>query len=107
MFKNNVKMSDGSIEYIPETKSKGTWEYYKPYDPDYKIISGNWVQEVEHNSVIYKSPMDTYEYVSTRTPISQRPEGNYPNYIKDSIVHRESIMASQSITFNRIKYNRL
>ena len=107
IFKNNVQFSDGTTHYFPETKSKGTWEYYDPDDQDFPKNTGNWEQLSECDGFIYKTPMDTYYYTPVRKPIAKRIQGKIPNFIKDSISHRESIMASQSVKFNKNKFNRL
>jgi hypothetical protein len=105
MTKNNVQLSDGRLYFIPETKSKGIWEYYDPDDQDFIKQTGNWVQISELDSTIYKTPMDSYHYVSSRKPISTRPGGYIPNFLKDSIVHREDIMTRHSRVFNKNSYN--
>lgn len=82
----------GQIKYYSNSELAGA----------YPKRTGNYIIRATEDYEIYKDPMDGMELHTSRQPLTvKRPEYLCgPNFMKDSISHREDLMSKQSYLVN-------
>ena len=91
-YKSYDDIKTGQIQYYSNSELAGA----------YPRRTGNWIVRSNEDYKIYKDPMDGVELHTDRYPVTDKRPAYLcgPNFIKDSINHREDLMAKQSYYVN-------
>ena len=91
-YKSYDDIKTGQIQYYSNSELAGA----------YPKRTGNWIIRSNEEYKVYKDPMDGVELHTDRFPLTEkRPEYLCgPNFMKDSINHREDLMSKQSYLVN-------
>jgi hypothetical protein len=92
-YKSYRDINSGQIQYYSNSELSGA----------FPRRTGNYVVRAQEDYTIYKDPMDGVELRTNRFPLTEKRPAYLcgPNFIKDSINHREDLMAKQSYFFNK------